>query len=363
MSIVEKRETNVKSQQQIAEEQPQNNNWIDEQNCNREKNSDEPTVEEIPLESTDSTQSGAFNRGFRHQKLAKKIQDLKAKTSFRLLLESDGHKVEQSSGGRYVCRCPFHNDSTPSFTIYNDISAYCFGCDKSWDVFKYEMEYHHVTFKVAWNRLKGALPRIKRPRGAYKPDPENKEIKAPELSNKQKVEIQRYTTRLGSDLELCQRIADRRIGDGEKWKPDTLQQLTIEGCLGWAGDALAFIYPTGIKYRNWPNKGPDDLKWDCDGLSLWRQYRLDCCETIYLTESETDAISLIDCAIEQIPGVGVIAVPSATSFNNSWAPLFSGKTVIDCFDNDETGRKEALKLKELLLPYVVAYKSFWKEVS
>lgn len=32
--------------------------------------------------------------------------------------------------GRYkMIRCPFHDDSTPSFKLNDDNSFYCFGCD------------------------------------------------------------------------------------------------------------------------------------------------------------------------------------------------------------------------------------------
>jgi hypothetical protein len=81
--------------------------------------------------------------------------------------------------------------------------------------------------------------------------------------------------------------------------------------LGWAGDALAFIYPSGTKYRRWPFK---DFFWECDGASLWRDHALAAALHVFLTESETDAIALIETDVEKIHGDAVIAVPGATSF-------------------------------------------------
>ena len=35
----------------------------------------------------------------------------------------------EKKGNSYVCRCPFHNEKTPSFSINNEKGLfYCFGC-------------------------------------------------------------------------------------------------------------------------------------------------------------------------------------------------------------------------------------------
>lgn len=52
----------------------------------------------------------------------------------------------RSLGKRRVARCPFHEDSTPSLTVYPDDTFYCFGCQAWGD-----------ALNVANFRLKGAL--------------------------------------------------------------------------------------------------------------------------------------------------------------------------------------------------------------
>ena len=57
----------------------------------------------------------------------------------------------------YIGPCPFHRDPSPSLRLYkmtngNKGTWYykCFGCGKAGDVFKFVMEYDHVTFKEAF---------------------------------------------------------------------------------------------------------------------------------------------------------------------------------------------------------------------
>ena len=105
--------------------------------------------------------------------------------------------------------------------------------------------------------------------------------------------------------------------------------------MGWAGDALAFIYPRGSKYRRWPDK---EFYWECDGSSLWRGELLVGAKHGYLTESETDAIALLHTGIEQDEkGSAIVAVSGAGNFQSEWAKQFKGKAVTLCFDNDEAG--------------------------
>lgn len=55
-------------------------------------------------------------------------------------------------GNRYSCLCPFHNEKTPSFSIYADHQFYkCFGCDAKGDVFNFVMTIENITF---WEALK-----------------------------------------------------------------------------------------------------------------------------------------------------------------------------------------------------------------
>src|SRR5580658_7447996 len=55
-------------------------------------------------------------------------------------------------GNRLTGLCPFHNEKTPSFSIYADHQFFkCFGCDAKGDVFNFVMMIEGVTF---WEALK-----------------------------------------------------------------------------------------------------------------------------------------------------------------------------------------------------------------
>jgi len=55
-------------------------------------------------------------------------------------------------GNRWSGLCPFHNEKTPSFSIYSDHQFFkCFGCDAKGDVFTFVMMIEGLTF---WETLK-----------------------------------------------------------------------------------------------------------------------------------------------------------------------------------------------------------------
>src|SRR5579862_3625495 len=55
-------------------------------------------------------------------------------------------------GNRYSGLCPFHNEKTPSFSVYTDHQFFkCFGCDAKGDVFNFVMMIEGLTF---WEALK-----------------------------------------------------------------------------------------------------------------------------------------------------------------------------------------------------------------
>ena len=289
-------------------------------------------------------------------------KELKEGISFQALLEADGHKFDTK--GQYVmCRCPFHPDNNPSFSVRLPDDAYgkCFGCNWYGDIFAYEMAFHRIGFKEAWFRLNDYLK--EHPRTGRKAKVIPKQVQEPErhLTEKEIEARKRYADRLATDRWMAERICQIRYErSGERWNPDTLQQLAREGSLGWAGDALAFLYPTGTKYRRWPHK---DLLWE-GSTSLWRGELLPGATDAYLTEGETDAIALIDSGIEKTPGHLVVAAPSATTFKKEWAEHFKGKTVTLCFDNDKAGENAVQTVSFMLKPYAKTVLNLdWKEVA
>ncbi|MCC5847668.1 MAG: DNA primase [Verrucomicrobia bacterium] len=60
----------------------------------------------------------------------------------------------QKAGASHKGLCPFHQEKTPSFHVDSrKQSYYCFGCQSGGDVFNFVMEYEHVDFMGAMERL------------------------------------------------------------------------------------------------------------------------------------------------------------------------------------------------------------------
>lgn len=66
------------------------------------------------------------------------------------------------SGNEWTACCPFHNDRSPSFTIYDGGKRFkCFGCGASGDVLDFVQAVHKVDFVGALNLLGGGcLPTV-----------------------------------------------------------------------------------------------------------------------------------------------------------------------------------------------------------
>jgi DNA primase len=82
------------------------------------------------------------------------------------IVEIIGERVPlKRVGSRYVGRCPFHTEKTPSFSVNANMQIYkCFGCGVSGDVFKFIQEFDHVTFveAVKWVAERYGIPIPKR---------------------------------------------------------------------------------------------------------------------------------------------------------------------------------------------------------
>ncbi len=82
--------------------------------------------------------------------------------------------LKKVSGNRYQGLCPFHNEKTPSFSVWPDIQAYkCFGCGESGDVFKFVQKIDNVTFFEALKTL-AERNGIEMPKRAEYTDPDTK---------------------------------------------------------------------------------------------------------------------------------------------------------------------------------------------
>lgn len=159
-------------------------------------------------------------------------------------------------------------------------------------------------------------------------------------------QVLKMMARLRDDAALQIQLAKAR-----GWKPETLKQLALEGYLGWHDEkhALAFIYDYGCKLR-WREKGERIIRWAFGKPWLWRGAYLSIPTRInvYITEGESDCIGLLDGGLEDNETRLAIALPSSSTFDSSWAQLFTGKHVVLCFDADDAGQKAVARVSTVL---------------
>lgn len=80
--------------------------------------------------------------------LRRRVDEVKARISLGTLI---GRGVKLIKRGReFVGSCPFHNESTPSFTVAEDKGfAHCFGCGWHGDAIRYAMDHDGLNFMEA----------------------------------------------------------------------------------------------------------------------------------------------------------------------------------------------------------------------
>ena len=73
------------------------------------------------------------------------IQDLQEKVDIDQVISS--HVNLKRRGKTLVGLCPFHNEKTPSFTVYPDTrSFYCFGCGAGGDVISFVRRVENLDY-------------------------------------------------------------------------------------------------------------------------------------------------------------------------------------------------------------------------
>lgn len=100
-----------------------------------------------------------------------------------------------------MCRCPFHDDRSPSMRVYDD-SAYCFTCGKQWDVFSFVMEHDGLSFKEAFISLGGTYEHSTNKVEAYAIR-KKREMRKAELE-REKAERKRQYKEISDAMLICE---------------------------------------------------------------------------------------------------------------------------------------------------------------
>lgn len=81
-----------------------------------------------------------------------KIQEIRDRSSIMEVISD--HLALRKVGRNYLGLCPFHSEKTPSFTLNEEKGIFhCFGCGVGGNVFNFLMQYEHLTFPEAVERV------------------------------------------------------------------------------------------------------------------------------------------------------------------------------------------------------------------
>src|ERR1700750_2116568 len=85
------------------------------------------------------------------------LDELRARTPLAGVV---GRRVKLARSGRQMkgC-CPFHQEKTPSFYVYED-GYHCFGCGAHGDAISFVMQIQGVPFREAVARLNGGCVEV-----------------------------------------------------------------------------------------------------------------------------------------------------------------------------------------------------------
>ncbi len=152
-------------------------------------------------------------------------------------------------GNRFVAPCPFHQETKPSFNVTPDGRFYCFGCQKSGDIFTFWMEYHGVSFREALEQLaaEAGVPLEDYGQRHNKSQANHKEerSKRQQLLLMYRLSQTHFTTNLQTEAgTACRSYMERR---------GISQDLALRFGLGWAMDSwhdlASFLRAQGCDLR------------------------------------------------------------------------------------------------------------------
>ena len=316
-----------------------------------------------------------------------RIDALKHGVDLAALVESRGIALKRNGKG-FFGLCPFHDDKNPSLSINPDKNLFqCFGCGAAGDVIRFVELFDQVDFKEAVNRLSGNGFKV----AAVKPEPE----KPPKgLSVKERKLLTRvvgyYQHTLSEDSRgLAYLKQERGITDNQSLEDfgtgyangTLLEILPVEpernpahggedlqvievlkriGILNAKGHEMFYncvVFPllgergevAGLYGRRIVDEAGSARHLYLSGprLGLVNRQAARRCETLILTESIIDALTLYDQGFKNtmpIYGVNGLTDEHLSFFNRKI------KTAYLAFDADDAGRKAAqsvsLRLKE-----------------
>lgn len=251
----------------------------------------------------------------------------------------------KKNGDKYQGCCPIHQEKTPSFTVFPDMRACCFGCGTNLNIFQLVQKMDNCDFQTAVQKVKkeigGWESTKQKVESIFKPVAEQKVYKTIPLSSWPRVE-----SALKSSKEAITYLQEQRgigVETAQKLRLGFVQNIGIlageQGAdiadKGW----LAFPCIEGdkivsVKYRSIVRKKPGGFaRQPGMATALWNTETIDPFEPLYVTEGEFDATCL------EAAGFRAVSVPSAgTKLTPEMKDqLMTASCVILSGDSDTTG--------------------------
>ena len=317
------------------------------------------------------------------------IQDLLARTDLVDLI--DARIPLKRSGSNYVCRCPFHNEKTPSFSVNRQKQFYyCFGCGAHGSAIGFLMDYDRLTFPEAVEALADNLGlTVPREEGAGSPGASATDSLQP-LYDLQEQACRFYQQQLkshpaaqhaveylrhrGISGEIAQRFRLGYAPPGSRnlpstWPTELLQRCGLVasrdrgGSHDWFRDRVVFpirdrrgrivgfggrILGEGVpKYLNSPETPIFQKHREVYGLyELLQAVRKPA--SIIVVEGYMDVIALAQSGIPEV----VATLGTATSTDQIGLLFRYTSTLVICFDGDTAGQAASWKALDAALPHL-----------
>lgn len=245
-------------------------------------------------------------------------------------------KLRRAGNDLRAC-CPFHNDRTPSFYLFDEGRRFhCFGCNASGDVLDFVQRLHRVSLPTAAEMLGGgSLPRAKVAQSVGKRDPESERRAGAVWQSCGPIEgtpAARYLERRGVAIASPGCLRFGRVRLGERAPMPALVALIRDGDGQPAGVQRIFLREDGRKA---------DLPGGKVKFSLGRCWggavRLtgDAVDGLLISGSVEDGLSLV-----QMGGAAVWAAPGEGMLCRVVLPDVA-RSVVIAGDGDDEGREHA----------------------
>jgi len=311
------------------------------------------------------------------------IDDLLSRIDIVELIGSHIHL--KKAGSNFLALCPFHNEKTPSFTVSPSKQFFhCFGCGAHGSAIGFVMQFEHMEFIPAVEKLAAqlglAMPhRTNEPKTSFAPlhDLMNNVAKLYQKHLTHSATANAYLKKRGISPKIC---ALFNIGYAPKdWdhlqfiidkKPELKQHLLTTGMLVQKNHRTHACFRDRIMFPINDNRGRiigfggrtmgDDLPKYLNSpetplfhkgnelYGLYEAKKTSSLKELIVVEGYMDVIALVQYGITN----AVATLGTAITSKQIQQLLRYSNGIIFCFDGDEAGRKAANRALENSLPLI-----------